>query len=69
MLYGWISFNLVCAIGAIANVGIASQMFVSNSMWLADGLAGIAIGVVWNYAMSSMFTWNKKPRWHFSSQN
>jgi dolichol-phosphate mannosyltransferase len=69
MLYGWISFNLVCAIGAIANVGIASQMFVSNSMWLADGLAGIAIGVVWNYAMSSMFTWNKKPRWHFSSRN
>ena len=62
LLLGWISFNLVCAIGAIANVGVASRMFASNSMWLADGLAGIAIGVVWNYAMSSIFTWNKKAR-------
>jgi dolichol-phosphate mannosyltransferase len=62
LLLGWVNFNLVCTIGAIANIGIASRMFASNSMWLADGLAGIAIGVVWNYAMSSMFTWNKKPR-------
>jgi dolichol-phosphate mannosyltransferase len=68
-LYGWISFNLVCTIGAIANVGIANWMFVSNSMWLADGLAGIAVGVVWNYAMSSIFTWNKKPHWQFRSQS
>jgi dolichol-phosphate mannosyltransferase len=57
---GWISFNLICAIGAVANVGIASWMFASNSMWLVDGLAGVAVGVVWNYAMSSIFTWNKK---------
>ncbi len=57
---GWISFNLVCTIGAVANVGIANWMFASNSRWLVDGLAGIAVGVVWNYAMSSIFTWNKK---------
>jgi dolichol-phosphate mannosyltransferase len=62
LLYGWIGFNCVCAIGAIANVGIASWMFASNAMWLADGLAGTAIGAVWNYAMSSMFIWNRKPR-------
>ncbi|MGD0025557.1 MAG: glycosyltransferase family 2 protein, partial [Xanthobacteraceae bacterium] len=60
LLFGWISFNLVCIIGAVANVGIANWMFASNSMWLLDGLAGIAVGVVWNYAMSSIFTWNKK---------
>jgi putative flippase GtrA len=29
-------------------------------MWLADGLVGIAVGVVWNYSMSSMFTWNRR---------
>ena len=60
LLFGWISFNLVCTIGAVANVGIANWMFAGNSMWLLDGLAGIAVGVVWNYAMSSIFTWNKK---------
>ena len=59
LLFGWISFNLVCAIGAAANVGIANWMFANNSMWLVDGLAGITVGVVWNYAMSSIFTWNK----------
>lgn len=62
LFYGWVSFNLVCMIGAVANVGVASRMFASNSLWLADGLAGIAIGLVWNYAMSSIFTWNRTPR-------
>ena len=48
LLFGWISFNLVCAIGAAANVGIANWMLANNSMWLVDGLAGITVGVVWN---------------------
>jgi dolichol-phosphate mannosyltransferase len=60
LLLGWVTFNLICMVGAIANVGIANWMFSSNSMWLLDGLAGIAIGIVWNYAMSSIFTWNRK---------
>jgi dolichol-phosphate mannosyltransferase len=60
LLLGWINFNLVCTIGAVANIGIANWMFASNSMWFVAGLAGIGVGVVWNYAMSSIFTWNKK---------
>ena len=60
LLVGWLSFNLVCAIGAVANVGIANWMFAYNSMWLISGLAGIAVGVVWNYAMSSIFTWKTR---------
>jgi dolichol-phosphate mannosyltransferase len=57
LILGWLSFNLVCATGAVANVGIASWMFTNNSAWLLSALAGIAVGVVWNYAMSSIFTW------------
>jgi dolichol-phosphate mannosyltransferase len=57
LLFGWLSFNLVCATGAVANVGIANWMFSNNTAWLLSGLAGIAVGVVWNYAMSSIFTW------------
>jgi dolichol-phosphate mannosyltransferase len=60
LLVGWLSFNLVCAIGAVANVGIANWMFANNAMWLISGLAGIAVGVVWNYAMSSIFTWKTR---------
>lgn len=59
LIFGWASFNLVCGIGAIANVGVANWMYSQHSRWLISALAGIAIGVVWNYAMSSTFTWTR----------
>jgi dolichol-phosphate mannosyltransferase len=60
LILGWLSFNMVCATGAAANVGIASWMFTNKSTWLISALAGIAVGVVWNYAMSSIFTWRTR---------
>jgi dolichol-phosphate mannosyltransferase len=60
LLLGWISFNAVCATGAAANVGVANWMFTHESVWFVSALAGIAVSVVWNYAMSSMFTWRKR---------
>lgn len=57
---GWISFNLVCATGALANVGIANWLFIRDTTWFLSALAGVAVGVVWNYAMSSIFTWGKQ---------
>src|SRR5271169_4077550 len=60
LLLGWISFNLVCATGAAANVGIANWMFTHDSLWYVSALAGIAVGVVWNYTMSSIFTWRRQ---------
>jgi dolichol-phosphate mannosyltransferase len=53
-------FVLVCGIGALANVGIASYLFTRNKMWVLAALAGIVVGAVWNYAMSAMYTWGKK---------
>jgi dolichol-phosphate mannosyltransferase len=59
---GWVSFNLVCAFGAAANVGVADWLFAQNaSYWALSALAGIMVSVVWNYAMSAFFTWQKKP--------
>jgi dolichol-phosphate mannosyltransferase len=60
LLLGWISFNLVCATGAFANVGVANWLFVRDTIWFISALGGIAVGVVWNYAMSSIFTWGKQ---------
>lgn len=54
---GLASFYAVCAIGAVANVGIAAAAFRENYSWWLAGLAGTAVGVVWNYAVSSIFTW------------
>ena len=47
-------------VGAVANVGIASAAFEHHYSWWAAGLAGAAVGVVWNYAVSSVFTWRQR---------
>jgi dolichol-phosphate mannosyltransferase len=57
---GLATFVLVCGLGALANVGIASYLFTRNGMWVLAALSGIVIGAVWNYAMTSMYTWKKQ---------
>lgn len=60
LLKGWVSFSLVCGLGAIANVGVASYLFSeAGVLWTISALAGILVGVVWNYVMSSRFTWGQ----------
>jgi dolichol-phosphate mannosyltransferase len=57
---GLASFYAVCGLGAVANVGIASVAFAHHYTWWVSGLVGAAVGVVWNYAVSSVFTWHRK---------
>jgi dolichol-phosphate mannosyltransferase len=57
VLSGLASFYAVCGAGAAANVGIAAYIAGGHSWWLA-GIAGAAVSAVWNYAMSSIFTWS-----------
>jgi len=60
-LRGLVSFALVCGIGAVANVGLASFLVGSErSSWWFAGLAGAAMSSVWNYAVSGVFTWKAK---------
>jgi len=60
MLFGLISFYLVCSVGAVANVGIASALFGQDYSWWLSAIAGILVGAVWNYGASSVVTWRKK---------
>ena len=60
-LRGWFSFALASSIGAIANVGIASYLFaVQQTPWLLSAVAGVLVGVVWNYSVTSIFTWSRR---------
>lgn len=59
LLTGLLSFYLVCGIGAVANVGIANYVFKQNQQWILAGIAGILVGTVWNYAVSSAITWGR----------
>jgi dolichol-phosphate mannosyltransferase len=59
-LWGLLSFYAVCSVGAVANVGVANFIFRQEYTWWIAGGAGILVGVVWNFAASSIFTWRKK---------
>lgn len=56
---GMVTFCIGCSIGAVANVGIAAQVFGGGRSWWLAGLAGAAIGAVWNYAIASTYTWGR----------
>ena len=57
---GLLSFYVICGLGAVANVGIASYAFANQQSWWVAGLAGAGLGLVWNYAVSSVYTWQRR---------
>lgn len=60
LLRGWVSFCLVCGLGALANVGVAAFLFeYRHVLWGVSALAGVLVGAVWNFALSSRFTWGR----------
>jgi dolichol-phosphate mannosyltransferase len=61
VLTGLLSFYAVCGAGAGANVGVAAYLNGDHHSWWLSGLAGAAVSVVWNYAVSSVFTWSPRP--------
>ena len=59
MLRGWLGFCATCAVGALANVALATLLEARGANWLLAAGAGILIGAVWNYALSSRFVWGR----------
>jgi len=60
ILRGLVVFYLVCAVGLVANVGVAFSIYNQQPIWWLAGAAGALMGVVWNYALSSMFVWRRR---------
>jgi dolichol-phosphate mannosyltransferase len=54
---GLLSFTLICLIGMIANVGMATFLYDHQTHWGGAALAGILVGSVWNFVVTSKFTW------------
>lgn len=59
MLRGWAGFCATCAVGALANVAVATLLEARGIYWVLAALAGIVVGAVWNYALSSRFVWGR----------
>jgi len=54
---GYLRFLTLCGLGAIFSVSYANRLHLTHTSWALAALAGIAIGSVWNYAMTQIFTW------------
>ncbi len=59
VLRGWAGFCATCAVGAFANVAAATLLQSQGVFWAVAAMAGIVIGSVWNYALSSRFVWGR----------
>lgn len=59
---GLATFMAACSVGALANVGIATYLFESRTTWFLAALAGVLVGAVWNYAVTQLYTWGRKPK-------
>jgi dolichol-phosphate mannosyltransferase len=59
-LTGLFRFQVICAIGAISNVGIATWIYDYDSVWWIAGLGGAVIGTVWNFVVSAAFVWRQR---------
>lgn len=56
-LRGLAAFYAVCAVGALANVSLASLVWRLSPRWWLAGLAGAALGAAWNYLASQRLSW------------
>ena len=65
-LAGWIfaaglaRFAVICAVGAISNVGVATWVYGHHPRWWIAGLAGALMGAAWNYLVSAAFVWRAR---------
>ena len=54
---GLIRFELICAIGAISNIGVASWVYATEPVWWIAGIGGALMGAMWNYLVSAALVW------------
>ncbi|MEM7564102.1 MAG: glycosyltransferase family 2 protein [Pseudomonadota bacterium] len=54
---GLLRFELICALGAISNIGVASWVYATEPVWWIAGIGGALMGAMWNYLVSSALVW------------
>ena len=60
LIRGLFSFYLICSLGAFTNVAIASYVYNLSSNWLIASFIGAIFGAIWNFTLTSIFTWKSK---------
>lgn len=60
LVKGLLGFCAVSSVGAIANIGMASWLYLHQPTWWLAGAAGAIMGAFWNYSMSTLLVWRVK---------
>lgn len=59
---GYLTFCLVCMIGAVANIGVASLALQEAGNWSIAGIAGAVMGAAFNFGLASKLVWGRPVR-------
>ena len=59
-LGGLLLFSLLCGVGVVVNIDVASWFFDFQHVWWVAGFSGALISLVWNYAVSASFVWRRR---------
>ena len=59
ILKGLASFYLACSIGALTSLALAQFLYMSGIPWYLAGVLGTVVSSVWNYSVTSVFTWRR----------
>jgi dolichol-phosphate mannosyltransferase len=57
---GLVRFEIICAVGAISNVGVARWIYNYDPDWWIAGLSGALLSATWNYVVSAAFVWKAR---------
>ena len=57
MLMGLVRFYLVCSVGLLAQLAVATALQRLGAHWIPSTLVGIVIGSVWNYTIAANLVW------------
>ena len=59
LVIGLVTFYAACFVGAVINLRVAEFITEAGSSRYLAGACGLAIGAVWNYAVTSIITWRQ----------
>lgn len=62
LLWGFVTFCGACALGAVANIGVAEFLTARGVPWYLAVSLGLVVGSVWNYGVTAVLTWHMLQR-------
>ena len=62
LIWGYVLFCLICSVGAVANIGVASLVLSGSGSWPVAGAAGALMSAVFNFGAASQLVWRQRRR-------